>query len=94
LIANLTNTLADVLLARIVGFSHVLTAHRTNILSKGKLEQSDLAVIMLTETEKDLSIEQFKQFLAILKKYPEERERARKRIRRVAELLERMEEMI
>ena len=70
------------------------TANRTNILSKGKLEQSDLAVIMLTETEKDLSIEQFKQFLAILKKYPEERERARKRIRRVAELLERMEEMI
>lgn len=42
------------------------------ILSKGKLEQSDATTMMLTQMEKDLSINQFRQFLEILKRYPEE----------------------
>ncbi len=63
------------------------------ILNKGKLEQSDLTDIMLTQMQKDSSIEQFKQFLGILKEHPEMYKRIDKRIKQYADLLKKIEEM-
>jgi hypothetical protein len=42
------------------------------ILSKGKLEQSDLTIIIFTEMQKDLDISKLEPLLAILKKHPEQ----------------------
>ena len=66
----------------------------STILSKGKLEQSDAITIMLTQMEKDLSIKQFKQFLEILKKYPEEYEKLKQQIEQLTEFLSKMEKSI
>jgi hypothetical protein len=63
------------------------------ILSKGKLEPSDLTM-MLTQKGKALSLEQFKQFQEIQGKFPEQREKQKKHIKQLIELLEKMEEMI
>lgn len=66
------------------------------ILNKGKLEQSDLITLMVTQMQKDSSIEQFKQFLGILKKYlpPEEYRRLDKQIKQYADLLKKIGEMM
>jgi len=64
------------------------------ILAKGKLEQSDAITIILTQSEKDLSIKQFKQFIQILKKHPEEYETLKKQIGQLTEFLDKIEEMI
>lgn len=60
------------------------------ILNKGKLEQSDLITLMVTQTQKDSSIEQFKQLLGIVKEYPE----VYKRIKPYAEFLKKIAEIM
>lgn len=66
------------------------------ILNKGKLEHSDLTTLMVTQAQKDSSIEQVKQFLGILKKYlpPEEYKKLDKQIKQYADLLEKIGEMM
>jgi hypothetical protein len=66
------------------------------ILNKGKLEQSDLITLMVTQAQKDSSIEQFKQFLDILKKYlpPEEYKKLDKQINQYADLFKKIGEMM
>jgi len=65
------------------------------ILNKGKLEQSDLTTIMLTQMQKDSSIEQFKQSLGILKKdLPEVYEKIDKQIKQYADFLKKIGEMM
>jgi hypothetical protein len=64
------------------------------ILSKGKFEQSDATIMMLTQMEKDLSIKQFKQFLEVLKRYPKEYEKMKKQVEQFNESLDKIEEMI
>ena len=66
------------------------------ILNKGKLEQSDLTTLMVTQAQKDSSIEQVKQFLGILKKYlpPEEYKKLDKQIKQYADLLKKIGEMM
>jgi hypothetical protein len=50
--------------------------------------------MMLTQTEKDLSIKQFKEFLEILKKYPKEYEKLKQQIEQLTEFLSIMEKSI
>lgn len=66
------------------------------ILNKGKLEQSDLTTIMVTQAQKDASIEQVKQSLGILKKYlpPEEYKKLDEQIKQYADLLKKIGEMM
>jgi hypothetical protein len=64
------------------------------ILSKGKFEQSDATTMMLTQMEKDLSIKQFKQFLEVLKRYPEEYEKMKKQVEQFNKSLDKIKEMI
>jgi len=66
------------------------------ILNKGKLEQSDLTTMMVIQMQKNPSIEQFKQFLGILKKYlpPEEYKKLDKQVKQYADLLKKIGEMM
>jgi hypothetical protein len=66
------------------------------ILNKGKLEQSDLINMVVTQVQKDSSIDQFKQFLGILKKYlpPEEYKKLDNQIKQYADLLKKIGEMM
>lgn len=64
------------------------------ILSKGKLEESDFMKILLTPMQKDLSVEQFKRLIEILKKYPDEYKRVKSQIEQLSEFLAKMEKMI
>lgn len=64
------------------------------ILSKGKFEESDATTMMLTQMEKDLSIKQFKQFLEILKRYPEEYEKLKNQVEQLTEFLDKMKKLI
>jgi hypothetical protein len=42
------------------------------ILSKGKLEKDDVALMFATQLQKDLSLEQIKDLISIMRKYPEQ----------------------
>jgi hypothetical protein len=64
------------------------------ILSKGKFEESDATTMVITQMEGDMSGKQFKQFLEILKRYPEQYERIKKHVEQLTELLDKMEKMI
>jgi hypothetical protein len=64
------------------------------ILSKGRFEESDATNMMLAQMEKDLSIKQFKQFLEVLKRYPEEYGKMKKQVEQFNESLDKIEEMI
>jgi len=66
----------------------------STILSKGKLEQSDLTKIMLTQMQKDPSIDQIKQSLEMLKEFPEVYEKVHKQIKQYADLLKEIGEMM
>lgn len=61
------------------------------IISKGKLEQSDAVLIMLTMIQKNLPAEQQDQFLKVLSKYHDEYEKATNQIKQIANFLERKE---
>jgi len=63
------------------------------ILTKGKLEPSDAFMIMLTTAQRSLSKEQYDQFLGVLRKHPDEYEKITRKIKQLAELLERKGEI-
>jgi len=42
------------------------------VLTKGKLDQSDKGAMFGAQIQKDLSLEQIKELIAILKRYPEQ----------------------
>lgn len=42
------------------------------VLSKGKLEKSDVSAMLGSQLQKDLSLEQIKDLITIMKKYPEQ----------------------
>lgn len=58
------------------------------VRKKGKLEQSDILTIMLSQMQRTLSTEQSTQPIEILKKYPDEYEKQIKRAKQLAEFLE------
>lgn len=55
------------------------------VLAKGKLEESDAIAIMLLQSQKDLTTQQFKQLFEILKKHPEQYEKLKKQIEQLTE---------
>lgn len=63
------------------------------ILSKGKLEQSDMTTIILTLAQRNQSTEQSNQFLRVLRGHPEEYEKVTRQIKQLAELLEKKGEI-
>jgi len=63
------------------------------LLSKGRLEQSDMIMIMITQMQRDLSIEQFNHLLKVLREFPEEYEKITKQMKQLAELLEKKGEV-
>jgi len=42
------------------------------ILKKRKLEENDISAMLATQLQKDLSLEQIKELIKIMKKYPEQ----------------------
>ncbi len=64
------------------------------VLAKGKLEESDAIAIMLLQSQKDFTIQQFKQLFEILKKHPEQYEKFKKQIGQLTEFLSKMEKSI
>lgn len=61
--------------------------------SKGKLEPTDIAKIMLTQMETDTSAKTIKEAIQILKKYPEEYRRLKKQFSEMRMNLEKIEKM-
>ena len=57
---------------------------------KGKLDNSDMARMLLAGAQRDVSIQQFKVLIRILKKYPQDYERTKKRIGQVSTLLSKL----
>lgn len=64
------------------------------IQDKGKLDYFDTMKIILAHAQKDVSPQQFKGLIEILKKYPKEYEGTKKRITQTNKLLTEMESMI
>jgi hypothetical protein len=64
------------------------------ILSKGRFEETDAFAIMLVQSQKDLTTQQFKQLFEVLKKHPEQYEKLKKQIEQLTEFLDKMEKLI
>jgi hypothetical protein len=64
------------------------------IQDKRKLDYSDMMKILLAHAQKDMSMQQIKGIIEILKKYPKEHEATRKRISQTSKLLAELESMI
>jgi len=64
------------------------------IQNKGKLDDSDTMKILLTHAQKDVSIEQFRELIEILKKYPKEYYETRKRLSQISKTLTELESLI
>jgi len=64
------------------------------IQEKGKLDYSDMMKILLAHAQKDMSTQQFKGIIEILKKYPKEYKGTKKRISQTSKLLGELESMI
>jgi len=64
------------------------------IRSKGKLEPIDMATIFLTQMQTDTSSKTFKELGEILKKYPQEHSRLKKRLSEMRTDLDQIEKMI
>ncbi len=65
------------------GFRIALSA----VLEKGRLDDSDTTRILFAGMQRDVSLEQFRELFKILKKYPTEYERIKKRMGRMSKLL-------
>jgi len=72
------------------GFRIALSA----VQDKGKLDDSDTMRMLLAGAQKDVSIQQFKELLTIIKKYPNEYERTKKRIGAMSTLLAKLVSLI
>ena len=57
------------------------------ILSKGKLEPIDTSTIMITQMQKELSLDEVKQIITILKKYPKHYQKFKENIEQLKEIL-------
>jgi hypothetical protein len=64
------------------------------IQDKGKLDYFDMMKIVLAHAQKDVSPQQFKGLIEILKKYPKEYKGTKKRISQTNKLLTELESMI
>jgi hypothetical protein len=72
------------------GFRIALSA----VQDKGKLDDSDTTRILLAGTQRDVSIQQFKELFKILEKYPTEYERIKKRMGAMSTLLAKLVSLI
>jgi hypothetical protein len=72
------------------GFRIALSA----VQDKGKLDDSDTMRMLLAGAQRDVSIQQFKELLTIIKKYPNEYERTKKRIGVMSTLLAKVASLI
>jgi hypothetical protein len=64
------------------------------VLSKGKIESSDLPMIILTQMQKDIDISQFKPLLTILKKHPDQFEAAKSYTQGLIKKLTKLDSML
>jgi len=67
---------------------------RSAIMDKGKLDDSDTTRIMLAGAQGDASIEDFKQLIKILRKYPNSYEKTKNQIGQFKTLLTKLESLI
>jgi hypothetical protein len=72
------------------GFRIALSA----IQDKGKLDDSDKMTILLAHAQKDVSVKQFTQLIEILKRYPKEYGRTKKRLSQTIKVLIKLESLI
>jgi hypothetical protein len=72
------------------GFRIALSA----IQDKGKLDDLDTTRILLVGAQRDVSIQQFKELIRILRKYPKDYERTKKQIGQVSALLAKIVSLI
>jgi hypothetical protein len=63
------------------------------IQDKGKLDHSDMMKILFAHAQKDMSMQQIKRLIEILRKYPKEYEGTKKRINQANKLLAELESM-
>jgi hypothetical protein len=56
-------------------------------VTRGAIEQTDLTSIFAAQTINKLSPQQIKKFVAILKRYPEQRQQIRKSLRELSDLI-------
>lgn len=64
------------------------------IQHKGKLDDSDMMNILLAHAQKDVSIQQFKGLIGILKKYPKEYEGTKKHLSQINKVLTKLASLI
>ena len=72
------------------GFKIALSA----IQDKGKLDDSDMMNILLAHAQKDVSIQQFKGLIGILRKYPKEYEGIKKHLSQINKVLTKLASLI
>ena len=63
------------------------------IISKGKLEQSDMALMMITQLQKGLSDDSLLQFNKMLKKYPDQEQKFTDTFKKISENLQNLNEL-
>jgi hypothetical protein len=62
-------------------------------LSEGLIDQSDLTSIFAAQMQKKLAPEQIRQFIAVLKKYPEPQQRCKDYINQTRKNLEKLSDL-
>jgi len=72
------------------GFKIALSA----IQDKGKLDDSDMIKIFLAHAQKEVSVEQFRKLIEILKRYPKEYSRTKELLSQVNKTLTKLESLI
>jgi len=68
------------------GFKIALSA----IQDKGKLEDSDMIKVFLAHAQKDVSLEQIRKLIEILKKYPKEYRETKTNLNQIAKMLSKL----
>ena len=63
------------------------------IMTKGKLEQSDITMIIFAEMQKDLDISQLEPLLAILKKHPDQFETTKAYAKNISKKMSKLESL-
>jgi len=72
----------------------VLEIGYSTVMTKGKLEPIDLATILLTQMQTETSVQQFRETVEILKKYPKHYNSFKKQIEQMFKNLSRIKESI
>jgi len=66
---------------------HALDVLYLAVLNRGEINQTDLIAIFAAQVQDKLTPKQITQFIAVLKKYPEQHQQTRKNLRELSDLL-------